>query len=210
MGGSVLPGTLILVIGGAGASNATPAVLSRTRWFFGHEAAHFWLGQVIHYDSPASAWITEGGADLMAVRALDHLTPGYDSRAELQHSLTECLTLAGSDKPLSGASARGEVRANYTCGAMLLLAAEAANKKQNAKADVFTWLGGLIDANRADGVVGEKDWLDRFAKVADPQTVREVRAFIDKGAPSPPDFFARLFTATGVAFTRKDNNLFLG
>jgi hypothetical protein len=200
MGGSVLKGTVILAIGGAGALKPSSSTLSRVRWFFGHESAHFWLGQTVRYDGPAQAWITEGGADMLAFRALEHLVAGYDARVELQRSLDECTKLVAGGKSLAGASARGDVRANYACGAVLLLAAEAAARKRDPHADVFNWMRGLLDARRSSGVVGEADWLNAFASVAAASTVSNVRRFIEEGVQIPQSFLRQLFDETGVPY----------
>lgn len=201
MGGSVLKGTIVLEVHGQGAVNPSAATLTGARWFLGHESAHFWLGQLVHYDTPAEAWITEGSADLMAIRALEALTPGYDARKQLQKSLTECLKVNGPGLALIGASARNDVRANYTCGAMLLLAAEAAARRKNPSADAFAWLKSLIEGSKADGVLTEARWLQLFeTTTGDPALTASVREYLDKGVDDPRAFFAHLFTAVGVKF----------
>lgn len=210
LGGSVLEGTVVMRISGSRTAESSPAMLSKLRWFIGHESAHFWLGQTVTYTRRADAWITEGGADLLAIRALEKLVPGYDSRSELQHEVDDCLRTNGPGKPLSGASARGDARANYACGAVLLLAAEGAARKRDPGADAFTWVRALIDANRADGKVTEADWLAAFqAASGDAALTEQVRGFLDHGVERPADFIEALFGATGVPFTRSEAGLTL-
>src|SRR5690606_8209080 len=85
MGGSVLPGLISMSFEGEGVLNPDAAALQRAHWFIGHGAAHFWLGsQGLRYQYARDAWITEGGADLMAVRALAAIDPAYDPTEELQ------------------------------------------------------------------------------------------------------------------------------
>ena len=50
----------------AAKASPQPEIVERSRWFIGHEGAHFWLGQTVRYAFADEAWITEGGADLMA------------------------------------------------------------------------------------------------------------------------------------------------
>lgn len=209
MGGSVLGGLVVMDLSGQQVLAPSAPVLDRLRWFFGHEAAHFWLGQTVHYQTARDAWITEGGADIFAIRALGVLAPGYDMRHELQGEVDDCLKVNGA-RPLSGASERGETRANYACGAVLMLAAEAAERRRAPGADAATFVRRLIDANRADGVVTARDWLDAFRVASgDAATTGRVAAFIDRGAPDSVAFLAELFTATGVPFTRTSTGVTL-
>jgi len=127
MGGSVLPGLIVMRFEGVGVLEPTERVLGAARWFIGHESAHFWLGQTVRYEFARDAWITEGGADLMAIRALKTIDPAWDDRAELQKEVDDCVRLA--DEPVVEAAGRGEHRALYACGAVFALAAEAAQKR---------------------------------------------------------------------------------
>jgi hypothetical protein len=211
MGGSVLTGMVVMQISGEQVLTASPAVLARMRWFIGHESAHFWMGQTVHYASRREAWITEGSADLLAIRALTRLAPGYDARAELQREVDECLKLVGPGESLADAEERGEHRAYYSCGALLLLAAESAEKRTTPGAEVFTFVRRLIDANRADGSVSAGDWLLQFERVTrDAALTSQVRDMIERGVADPGAFWSRLFTATGVAFTLQGEALTLG
>src|SRR5690606_8208513 len=45
MGGSVMPDLISMSFEGERVTRRSPEVLARARWFIGHEAAHFWLGQ---------------------------------------------------------------------------------------------------------------------------------------------------------------------
>ncbi|MES2443524.1 MAG: hypothetical protein V4574_11905 [Pseudomonadota bacterium] len=210
-GGSVLSGMVVMQISGKQVLARNDGVLTQMRWFIGHESAHFWVGQTIRYEVPGDSWIMEGSADLLAIRALERLTPDYDATAALQAEMDECLKLSGAHEPLATAGQRGEHRANYGCGAMLALAAEAALKQGPGNGDVFTFLRGLIAARRADGVVGTADWLARFqAATGDAALVGEVRGFVEKGVANPRAFWARLFGATGVGFRVEGEGLKLG
>jgi len=160
MGGSVLPGLIVMNFEGQGIIRPTDEVRERSLWFVAHEAAHFWLGQTVRYEYAKDAWITEGGADLMAVRALKARDPSYDDRAELQTEIDDCVKYAR--KPLSSAGERGEHRAYYACGAVFAMAAEA-GQRSSTGGDFLDFIRPLIDANREDGILTVPDWLNHYA-----------------------------------------------
>lgn len=198
MGGSVLAGMIVMAFEGDNVVQASDEMRDHARWFIGHESAHFWLGQTVGYAVSRDAWITEGGADLMAVRALSVLYPAYNARGELQQEVDDCTRLAV--QPVSSANRRGEHRAYYACGAVFAMAAEAAQKRATG-GDWFDFVKGLIDANREDGKVEREEWLAALLQITgDPDVRREIDALLDTGAPDPAVLIARLFDRTGVAY----------
>lgn len=204
MGGSVTPGLISMTFEGERVTRRSPEVLWRARWFIGHEAAHFWLGQAVRYEFARDAWITEGGADLMAVRALKAMDPSYDARAELQREIDDCIDLSRA-RGVAGAAGRGEHRAYYACGAVFAMAAEGAQKRRDG-GDWFDFLRPLIDANREDGVLTRPEWLAALTRVSgDPSLARDVERLLDEGAADPAAVIARLFDRTGVAHRRDGN-----
>lgn len=199
MGGSVMPGLITMSFEGAGVLNPTAEMLTVSRWFIGHESAHFWLGQTVRYEYARDAWITEGGADLMAVRALKALDPGYDDVAALQKEVDDCVELT-RDRSVVTANQRGEQRAFYACGAVFALAAEGAQRHATG-GDWLDFLKPLINDNRRDGVLSRDEWLDALTAVSrDPSLRLDIERMLDKGAPDPAAVVARLFERTGVAF----------
>jgi hypothetical protein len=208
LGGSVLDHMVVMQISGQRVLARTPDVLSQMRWFIAHESAHFWLGQTVKYAHENEGWIMEGGADLLAIRGTRTLIPDYDAAAYLQREMDECLKLETAGKPLAGAGERGENRAYYACGALLGLAAEGVVRRHDPSADYFTFVRGLIEANRADGKVSASDWLAQFVKVGgDPAMAADIRTLLDKGVADPRAFWMRLFTASGVAFSQAGEGL---
>jgi len=207
MAGSVMPGLIVMSFDGIGVVEPGAPVLNMTRWFIGHESAHFWLGQVVRYDRARDAWITEGGADLMAIRALQAIDPGYDARAELQKAVDDCIRLA--DAPVVEAADRGEHRALYACGAVFALAAEAAQRRATG-GDWFDFLRPLIDANRADGVLTRHEWLDSLDLVsAEPSLRRDIEMLLDNGSPDAAVRIADLLERAGVAVRREEGRVVL-
>lgn len=197
MGGSVMPGLIVMAFEGEGVVQPTARVLSMSRWFIGHESAHFWLGQVVSYERVRDAWITEGGADMMAIRATQSIDPDWDARAELQKEVDDCI--ARADEPVAEAAERGEHRANYACGAVFALVAEGAQRRATG-GDWFDLLKPLIDANREDGVLTRKEWLTALDTVSgDPSLRRDMEMLLDQGSPEAADVVAGLLERAGVA-----------
>lgn len=209
MGGSVLPGLISMNFEGDKVMNPDPEVLSRARWFIGHEAAHFWLGsKTLRYEFARDAWITEGGADLMAVRAIQAIDPAYDARAELQNEVDDCVRLAAG-KAVASAGERGEHRAYYACGAVWSLAFEAARKARDG-GDFFDVLADFQRGEGRDGVLSREEWLAGLTRTArDPSLRLDIERMLDRGVADPAAVLARLFDRTGVAYRRVGGRIVL-
>lgn len=200
MGGSVLPGLISMTFEGEGVLDPEPAALARARWFIGHEAAHFWLGSNgLKYQFARDAWITEGGADLMAVRALSALDPSWDARTELQREVDDCIQLS-TGQPVASAGERGDNRAYYACGAVWALALEGA-RHQRSGGDFLDVIADLQRRNADDGVLTREDWLAALTREArDPSLRLGIERMLDDGSDNPASEIARLFERTGVRF----------
>jgi hypothetical protein len=207
MAGSVLPHLVVMAFEGDGVVEPSAGVRSMARWFIGHESAHFWLGETVHYRGPQESWITEGGADLMAVRASEALDPGYSGKARLQQSVDDCVALGA--QPVSTASARGQHRAHYACGAVFALIAEGAQRRAGG-GDWFDFLRPLIDASRADEVLTREEWLSALTAVSgDPSLRADIERLLDEGDAEAAATVASLLQRAGVAATRREGRLLL-
>ncbi|WP_292065728.1 hypothetical protein [Brevundimonas sp. UBA7664] len=207
MGGSVMPGLIVMRFEGTGVLEPTARVSSAARWFIGHESAHFWLGQTVRYERARDAWITEGGADLMAVRALQAIDPDYDAKGELQREVDDCVRLAVA--PVTEAAERGEHRAFYACGAVFAMAAEAVQERATG-GDWFDFLRPLIDASRADGVLTRDEWLEALDAVSgDGSLRRDMETLLDVGSPEAGEIVAGLLERSGVTVRREDGRVVL-
>ena len=207
MGGSVMPGLVVMAFEGEGVLQPSEPVLGVARWFIGHESAHFWLGQTVRYERARDAWIMEGGADLMAIRALKAIDPAWDDRAELQKEVDDCVRLA--DEPVAEAAGRGEHRANYACGAVFSLAAEAVQKRATG-GDWFDFLKPLIDANRADGVLTRDEWLAALDQASgDPALGRDIETLLDEGSDDAAGLVAAVLARAGVPHRRDGERIVL-
>ncbi|HWH22733.1 MAG TPA: hypothetical protein VNT25_05515, partial [Allosphingosinicella sp.] len=196
MGGGVVPGQVLMTFEGDAILKEDPAVRASAQWFIGHEAAHFWLGNTVSYAAANQSWIMEGGADLLAVRAAAALDRSYDPKVMLQELADECVKLSAG-RPVRDAALRNQQRAYYACGAMFGLAAEGAARRQGG--DFFTFWRGLIDANRAEGIVSQEEWLAEVTRLSgDPLIADQIRQMVDVGVPDPARALAALFARSGV------------
>jgi hypothetical protein len=202
MGGSVLPGLVTLAYEGEGVLTENPRSRGQGLWFIAHESAHFWLGNAVHYEFSRDAWITEGGADLLAFRTVAAVDPAYDWRAALDRSIADCVALS-TNKGVAGAEDRNEQQAYYACGAVFALVAEAASHRP-----FIQFVKDLLDANRADRTVSRADWLAALDRVShDPSLGRDIGALLDRGSADPKAAIASLFTRAGVAFTPGEDGM---
>lgn len=206
MGGSVLPGLVIMTFEGVGVLEPTLQVRDGARWFIAHEGAHFWLGQVVSYERVRDMWITEGGADILAVRALAEVDPDYDALPALQTAVDECSGFA--TRPVHTAAERSEHQAYYACGAVFHMLAEAGEAR--AGGDVFSVVRRLIDASREDGILTADEWLAELTRLAgDPSLEGDIRRLLTDGAADPAAEIASLFSRAGVGHEVRDGRVVL-
>jgi hypothetical protein len=192
--GSVLPGLVVLTYEGEGVLSEAEGTRIESLQFIAHEAAHFWLGQTVAYEYAKDAWITEGGADLLAMRLTALEQPGYDWRTDFNKSIEECANLSYR-RGIETARNRNETRAYYACGAVFGLIAESASGRS-----FFSFVKKIIDANRADGIVSRAEWLAALDVASrKPELSRDIARMLDRGVPDPKAFIASLFTRAGVA-----------
>ncbi|MBA4804175.1 MAG: hypothetical protein H2038_05940 [Brevundimonas sp.] len=205
MAGSVLPGLVVMAFEGEGVLQPSAGVRDMARWFIGHESAHFWLGQTVRYATPEDSWITEGGADLMAIRAMQAIDPAFDVRGRLQEAVDECVDFA--DQPVSTSVDRGEFKAHYACGAVFALVAEAAQRRATG-GDWFDFLRPLIDASREDEVLTRAEWLDRLDAVSDDPSLRaDMETLLDRGTEDAAGVISGLLERAGVLTAAEEGRL---
>lgn len=195
LGGGTLAGLVVMRFEGEGMVAEDPVARHSNLWFLAHESAHFWLGQAVHFGNAQEAWITEGGADLLAFAAVAAADPTYDPRVPLQSAIEDCVSLSRG-RGIASAIERGENRAYYACGAVFALIAEAASQGPFTR-----FVRGLIDANRADREVTRRDWLAALDRASgDPTLSRDIGRMLDRGAADPKAAIASLFTRARVRF----------
>jgi hypothetical protein len=199
MGGSVLPGLVVMTFEGDAVTRPDKAVSNAGRSFIAHEAAHFWLGETALHAGPYQAWIMEGGADLLSFRATAALDPSYDPKARLQQSLDGCVKRVAG-KPLRTAAERNDGQAYYDCGVMFGLVAESYARRKGG--DFASFWRGLIAANRGK-VVDQEVWLATLTRSAgNGRAEAAIRAFLEATSADPSAALAALFTEAGVPHVR--------
>jgi hypothetical protein len=196
MGGGALAGLIVMRFEGDAVLSENDQARQSNLWFIAHESSHFWLGQAVHYQTPLDSWIMEGGADLLAFRAVAAADPTYDPRLPLQEAVNDCVRLS-TGRGIARALERNEHRAYYACGAVFALVAEASSHRP------FTaFVRTLIDENRSDHEVTRAEWLALLTRVSrDPTLARDIARLVDEGAADPKPVIASLLTRAGVRFT---------
>ena len=195
MGGGVLPSTILMTFEGDGVATENADLRNGARWFAAHEGAHFWLGQAVHYSSPQESWITEGGADLLAYRAVAAADPSFDLHAQLQSALEQCISFSKKGG-IASANERGDHKAYYHCGTIFGLVAERASG-----GDFGAFVRGLVDSNQDDHEVTRAEWLAALDARAPGKGLSEaIGALLDEPAPDAKPWAALLVRA-GVPAT---------
>jgi hypothetical protein len=191
--GSVLRGLITLNYEGAGMLAESNAQRQQGLWFIAHEAAHFWLGQAVGYEYARDAWITEGGAELLAFRSVAEVDPEFDPRPNLNRAIADCIGLTRG-RGVEAARERGDQRAYYACGTVFGLVAEAGSGRT-----FYTFARQLVDRNRQDRVVSRADWMAALdAATRKPELGRDIAQLLDRGAADPGDFITDLLVRAGV------------
>jgi hypothetical protein len=201
-GGGALFGQIVMEYEGVGMVAETPERRAEDLWFVAHEAAHFWLGQTVGYEYARDSWITEGGADLLAIRVIAALKLPFDWRGQLNQAITDCAALTRR-KGVESARERGEHRAYYACGVVLGLVAEGATRKPFS-----AFVRQLVEDNRVDGVVTRADWLAALeAHTRDRSLARDIVRLLERGADDPAELIASLLRRAGVPFELDERKL---
>ena len=196
IGGSVLPGLVSLAYEGSQLEQESLRGRSYGLRLIAHEGAHFWLGQAVAYQYSREAWITEGGADLLAFRTVEAVDPTITARDDLNQSIADCAARTRG-QGVESAEQRSDQRAYYACGAVFALVAEAASHRP-----FIEFVRRLVNANRADGILTRAEWLAALDQVSgDPGLSRDIVVLLDRGVGDPKAAIASLFTRAGVGFT---------
>lgn len=153
LGGGVLEPhlvTLDLELDATRLSESSSTLLDIDR-LVAHEAAHFWNDdQYKRRGDPGSAWLDEGSADALAVRVL-HATGVLDDaayRGVLSEAASECALWLSGGEPLDALTRPGHSRGLYVCGATVSLVAEAAVRRRDPGADLFTFWRAVFDESK--------------------------------------------------------------
>jgi hypothetical protein len=160
----------------------------------------------VGYSAPADAWITEGGAEMMAFTLLAASDHEY-AIAELQRAIDDCLKLA--TKPIARAADRHESRAFYACGMVFALAASGM-ARQHGGSDFFDFIKPLLTQHRSDRHLSGAEWLGYFSKLSGDATTTDImRSMIDQGSGQPVTDIATILRAGNVPISTTQDTITL-
>lgn len=194
LSGSVLPGLVLMAFSGSVLQERSESAARSALWFVSHEAAHFWLGQAVSYTTPAESWITEGGAELLALRATAAADPTFDVGKRLAEARAECAPFLRRGGLASAYQRGGDFRAYYACGILIALAAERAND-----GDFSKFVRALIAGPGKDGEVSRDEWLRLLdERVGSEQASKAVAELLDRPQPDPHAALDRFVAETSI------------
>jgi len=152
-----------------------------------HEAAHFWnADQHGRSGDPTHAWLDEGSADALAFRVL-HGTGVLDDdayRGLLSEAASECALWLSGGEPLTASTRPGHARAFYVCGSTISLVAEAAVRRRDPAADLFTFWRAVFDEGKP--AYDEGTFLRVLGRLGRPPAVVEaVRRLVHERQDDP-------------------------
>lgn len=198
--GGTLKGLVLMRFEGKSALQKLPALADLAHWFIAHEASHFWLGQTVRYKTQHDSWILEGGAEVLAMRTVEKLQPGFSAKKKINEALRECAEFA--DEPVATALERDEHRAYYACGAVFALVAEKVN------GDFYGFVSELIDANRTDRELTAAEWFDALDRTSGSRAhSAAIRALTERGSTEPKAALAKLLTGANISHVLNANGV---
>lgn len=170
------------------------------RSFLAHEMAHVWQTNL---GSDNARWCNEGGADLMALRAMQEL--GEETAAGVAADLSARVGRAVDGlgrTALFGAHLRGDPELNYSAGTLVMAAAEAATAADDIPDDVFA-IDRALSAIDFDERMGSPMSSFRAALAtlgASEAACEAIETFIMSSHEDPRAALLALFDATGLRY----------
>ena len=68
----------------------------------------------------------------------------------------------------------------------------------------------MIEANRQDGVVTGREWLDQLSRVArDPSLSADILRMLDEGVDDPATLIGSMFSRVGISHEVRDGRVLL-
>jgi hypothetical protein len=188
--GGVLPGQVQLTVEGPGWLAETDEGRGLLDHLLAHELVHLWTSDRVLADGSAMEWLTEGGADALAERALLELGMlDPDRRAALlSDALFDCRLR------VRGPAARGDrwaARSEYSCGNVIGAWSEHALSGRSDLIGLWRQVvaGALANGDRYD----EASYLRALAELgAPPATVDAISRFVRDPAGQVEDAWTSL------------------
>ncbi len=179
-----------------------PETLIEVDRLVAHEAAHFWNShRHRHSDEPGSAWMHEGTADALTLRALRAIGTLDDDayRERLSRAASLCALWLATD-PVASSTRAGHSRAFYECGSTLDLVAEAAARRRDPSADLFTFWGAVFAEGKP--TYAEADFLAVLNRLGgDHEVTLGVQRLIHEPSRNPTQALRNLLHRVGLETT---------
>lgn len=208
MGGSVMHGLIAIVFEGEGVAIPSEELNQSLKLFLAHEAAHFWLGQIVNYEREADMWITEGGAELMAARALEITDPDFPVRDFLQKAVDDCADLAARGAIIS-AGQRGEHRAFYACGTVFAMVAEG-HARRSGQEGWLDVVADIIRSNLDDRIISRPEWLAHLETLSgSPLAGASMVRLLDEDTAAASTLLSEMLAGAGVGHTLQGGRILL-
>ena len=166
---------------------ADPEAILNLNWFFAHEAAHVYQKGGHNLFNNESAWIHEGGAELLAYFAMKNLVP--DSKVYLSKKIGQFISKCRSDvakNSLKNASEQGVFKAHYNCGFLLHLATKNLLDKKNPDLYYKLW-NRYRESVLAGKAPGQETFLALIKEETSSAHHQLLINFIDETAKYLPD-----------------------
>jgi hypothetical protein len=204
LGGGVLPAHVLaldLQVEAARVAGPSPGLRRDIDALMAHEAAHLWNSDEHPVGGGAEAsWLHEGTADALAMRALRSVGAMSDEeyRGALSEAASECAMWMSGGQPLTASTRDGHARAFYVCGSTIELVVEAAVRRRDPKADLFTFWRAVFA--RVKSSYDEEAFfatIDRLGQ--DPQVTAAVRRLAHERLDDPAKALRETLARVGVA-----------
>lgn len=200
-GGGTLPGLVELSIWGRDWKNDSAINTEKYFKFLAHESAHLWNGQL--FDDPTETmWLSEGGADAFAYRAMKDIGLISHSRylELLGGALNSCLMQLNGKPILNNPGSNGEALPAYTCGSTIHLVIESEIKKVNPKQDLFSIWKSLFEKAKSHN---NKYSEELYSAIIDEMTKnsnfsKDLISFIHEYSKNQEESFIPLLNKSGI------------
>jgi hypothetical protein len=165
-----------------------------------HEAAHFWNGGKYSPSSdPAAAWMHEGTADAMALRALRSAGAIDDDalREKLSLDASACALWLSTGDGVRASTRPGHAHEFYACGEIIDTAVDAACRKKDPSVDLFAFWKTVFEAGKP--TYEEEHFLRALDRLAgDPTLSLAVTKLVNERQDDPGKAVRALLARAGV------------
>jgi len=149
-------------------------------WFFAHEVAHLYQGNIGGGLPEHLSWLHEGHAEYIAMELLREFLPDANPyAAQVLTSAEQSCEQYHQEKKIRSSFAKVDYRLFYQCGLLVYdLIAKANNHQGSYKATIDTLWLGLVKAYAQDGFDAEKVFFGHVKTILTVEQYRELTQLI--------------------------------